>query len=439
MKTLFKNLGQEIFKLLQDDEDLSLQISGEDTLYIRYNKAQVRQSTQVHQYTLKMIYKKGKKVLSQEWSLESDPAIALAAAQNYFFFLRKTAAHLAESPFEPDMINHGQSEVDHDGNLPKADFIFEELHQACQNTDFCGLVASGTQTFAIQNSKGQFHWFSKASFFVDYSLYFGERAVKSYYAGSDWSAKALKENIEKASQHLETMKLPAVNLKPGAYRVFLEPAAVAELIGLVGWESFGYRDFKSGNGLFIDLAEGRKKLSPLLTIQENFDLGFVPAFNSLGELSAPRLPLIQNGEFKTWLISTSSAQEFKVASTQASPGEFPRSLEILPGKLRRKDIISELGTGLYLANLHYVNASDQKTARLTGMTRFAAFWVEKGEIVGPIDNLRFDESLYEAWGPKLLALTDEAEVIPDISTYGARSLGGNKLPGMLIDQFAFTL
>ena len=164
-----------------------------------------------------------------------------------------------------------------------------------------------------------------------------------------------------------------------------------------------------------------------------------PSFNGLGEVGPKKIPLIQKGEFKNWLTSTASAQEFKVESNQANHNESPRSLEILPGTLKQDQILASLGTGLYLANLHYVNASDQKTARLTGMTRFAAFWVEKGEIIGPIDNLRFDESLYEAWGPQLLALTEETELIPDTSTYGARALSGNKLPGMLIDQFSFTL
>ena len=133
----------------------------------------------------------------------------------------------------------------------------------------------------------------------------------------------------------------------------------------------------------------------------------------------------------------------RVSRVSSSRGDTvptsPRSLEILPGTLKKEDILTQLGTGLYLANLHYVNASDQKSARLTGMTRFAAFWVENCKIVGPINNLRFDETLYKAWGANLIALTSEAEVIPDTSTYGARALSGNKLPGMLIDQFSFTL
>ncbi len=39
---------------------------------------------------------------------------------------------------------------------------------------------------------------------------------------------------------------------------------------------------------------------------------------------------------------------------------------------------------------------------ITGMTRYACFWVEKGEIVAPIENLRFDDYLYRFLGEGLI-------------------------------------
>lgn len=114
-------------------------------------------------------------------------------------------------------------------------------------------------------------------------------------------------------------------------------------------------------------------------------------------------------------------------------------MEILPGTLRREDILKELGTGLYLSNLHYLNWSDRLNARITGMTRYACFWVENGEIVAPIEDLRFDESLYDCLGANLLNITDFEEVDPMVSTYESRAFGGKKVPGMLIKDFKFTL
>jgi predicted Zn-dependent protease len=73
------------------------------------------------------------------------------------------------------------------------------------------------------------------------------------------------------------------------------------------------------------------------------------------------------------------------------------------------------------------------------MTRYACFWVEGGEIVAPIQDLRWDESLYSFWGKNLIALTEFREFVPEIGTYEQRALGGALVPGMLVEDFAFTL
>jgi predicted Zn-dependent protease len=86
-----------------------------------------------------------------------------------------------------------------------------------------------------------------------------------------------------------------------------------------------------------------------------------------------------------------------------------------------------------------LNWSDPVSARVTGMTRYACFWVENGEIVGPIKDMRWDESLYEALGSKLVALTTHTAIDPAVDTYFQRALGGSRTPGALIENFTFTL
>jgi predicted Zn-dependent protease len=73
------------------------------------------------------------------------------------------------------------------------------------------------------------------------------------------------------------------------------------------------------------------------------------------------------------------------------------------------------------------------------MTRYACFWVENGELVAPIENLRFDDSIYDFFGENLEALTDFRSFIPSTGTYGKRSLGGILASGMLVKDFTFTL
>ena len=76
---------------------------------------------------------------------------------------------------------------------------------------------------------------------------------------------------------------------------------------------------------------------------------------------------------------------------------------------------------------------------MTGMTRFATFWVENGAIVAPVNVLRFDDTLYRLLGSKLEALTVETELLLDADTYGERGLRSARLPGALVSEMSFTL
>ena len=110
-----------------------------------------------------------------------------------------------------------------------------------------------------------------------------------------------------------------------------------------------------------------------------------------------------------------------------------------PGDLAESDILQQLGTGVYLSNLHYLNWSDRIGGRITGMTRYACFWVEDGKIVAPIENMRWDDSIYNFLGENLEAVTDKALVNPDVGTYDGRELSAVVCPGVLLNSFTLTL
>ena len=110
-----------------------------------------------------------------------------------------------------------------------------------------------------------------------------------------------------------------------------------------------------------------------------------------------------------------------------------------PGSLDEEKAFEAIGTGLYISNLHYLNWSDNDSGRVTGMTRFACFWVEEGRVTAPIKDMRFDESIYHLFGDKLLDLSRQRSLVPDTGTYMRRSLGGALLPGLLVRDFTFTL
>jgi predicted Zn-dependent protease len=146
-----------------------------------------------------------------------------------------------------------------------------------------------------------------------------------------------------------------------------------------------------------------------------------------------------DGQFANTLVSPRSSQEYGVKTNGASNAEAPESLAIAAGTIPSARVNEALGTGLFVGNLWYTNFSDRAACRTTGMTRFATFWVDGGEIAAPVNVLRFDDTAYNLLGGKLEGLTDEAEVLLDPSTYIERSTASSRLPGALITEMRFVL
>ena len=115
------------------------------------------------------------------------------------------------------------------------------------------------------------------------------------------------------------------------------------------------------------------RLSPKLSLSEDFSPGFCPKFNSEGEVSEDSLILIKKGKLENSLVSSRSAKEYNLESNFAESGEYLRSPKMASGNLNQSQVLKELDKGLYLSNIHYLNWSDNSGGRITGLTRYACF------------------------------------------------------------------
>ncbi|MGZ3791403.1 MAG: TldD/PmbA family protein [Bdellovibrio sp.] len=438
-KANFNEIADYLLSNLQGQEQANVNLHGENSLFVRFNGGKVRQNTQVEQKSIGLLLQKNGKTAQLNFSMTGSTEENIKRANHWLSVVRKECELLPEDPFQVPLKNNGCSDSTRKGSLLEIEKVIPEISSAAEGTDFVGLYSGGPLISANKNSQGQSHWFANENFFLDYSLYNGEKAVKSIYAGTSWQQSEFAANLEESKHKLNLMSRPKISLKPGSYRTYLAPAAVAEITSLFNWGTFSFNAYKQGLCGFQRLADKERTLSPLFNVRENFNIGLTHRFNSLGELAPETMNLIENGELKNFMISTRSAKEYNVEGNSADSYEGLRALEVLPGQLQQKDILKELGTGLYLSNLHYINWSDRLNARITGMTRFACFWVENGEIIAPIADLRFDQGLYDCFGANLLAVTDFQEVDPSVDTYGSRTFGGKKIPGMLVKDFTFTL
>ena len=440
LKLSFHQSADALLAALKPGEEAVVSLQGEQSYFARFNGGKIRQNTSVEQATLGLQFQNQGRTFHSSFSMSGQLQNDVELMHRCLAQARLACEHLPIDAYQLALENHGQSDVEF--HVPMLDPLdaMDLIVASAKECDLAGIYVSGVVVSANRNSKGQNHWFLTERFYLDYSLYDGEKAVKSSYAENNWNTPHFLKNLEHAKSQLKLMARAKKKLAPGQYKTYLAPSAVSELLGIFSWSALSYSDYRRGNSAFRKLAEHEKKISPLFHLKENFSLGLGPRFNAQGEMASEQMDLIKSGSLSNFLVSSRSAKEFSVPGNCANESESPRSLELLPGQLAHADILKQLGTGLYLSNLHYLNWSNRQNARVTGMTRYACFWVENGEIVAPIEDMRFDESIYDALGPEnLLALTDFQALELDTSTYEACSLGGIKTPGMLLKQFTLTL
>jgi predicted Zn-dependent protease len=267
----------------------------------------------------------------------------------------------------------------------------------------------------------------------------GDKAVKSSYAGTAWDEAVFASKMAAAREQLALLARPVKTLEPGEYRVYFSPVAVADLLGTLAWGGFGLKDLRTSVSTLIRAHRGQAKFNEAVTLTEAAAEGIAPRFQPDGFVKPASVPLVAAGEIAEALVSPRSAREYGVKANGANSGESPDSLAMAGGTLAAEDVLRALGTGVYISDLHYLNYSDRQACRMTGMTRFACFWVEHGRIVAPISVMRFDDSLLRMFGEGLVALTRDAQLVPDAATYGERALRSFTAPGAIVDGFRFTL
>ena len=439
----FQKLVTAISAALKDHQQFTLSLSGEESQFTRFNHAKVRQTGQVRDGQIYLSVMTDSRTASTTLPFTGDIDTDWALTQSALSQLQQEFCDLPIDPYIvlPTATEDNISREIRSGQLLEATEVAKQLLGPVESQDFSGLYAGGLSYRAYADSAGKQHWFETPSFTLDYSL-FGSRlnqAAKGTVAGDRWDTETYRANIAATQRQLELLSRPVKPVPRGNYRTYLAPAAVAGIIETMAGRGLGEAALRQGNSAFNRLEQGKLALSEKFSLKEDFNRIGIPRFNNSGEISPRQLPIIEKGRWANSLVSRRSAKEYGKPSNAASTGESMRAPTLAPGTLSETQVLSQLDTGLYLSNLHYLNWSNLVAGSITGMTRYACFWVEDGEIVAPIENLRFDDNLYRFLGEGLIELTTEQKFIPAVDTYNRRSLGGIWTPGMLIEQFRYTL
>ncbi len=441
MQEYFYQLAEFIISHLTGEESVLCNFAAEDSDFVRFNYSAIRQAGTVAQRSIAVELIVGQRHAAGDISLCGDFAVDGRRARTVLDNLRAQLPYLPEDPHLLCATEVQSSEHHGENRLPEErGIIVDAVLQAGQERDLVGFYAAGGIHAGFANSFGQRNWFSTYTYSVDWSFYLsGDKAVKTADAGFVWNPNVFQHKANTAAQQLAALSMPAKTISPGRYRVYLTPSAVCEIVELLNWGGFGIKEQQTRQTPLIKMPQEGAELHPDVTLIENTRDGVAPNFQEEGFRKPDQVPLITHGRRADCLVSPRSAKEYGVATNGASSWEAAESIEMAAGKLTQDRLLTQLGTGIYISNLWYLNYSDRAACRMTGMTRFATFWVEDGEIQAPLNVMRFDESIYRMLGTNLIGITAERDYILDPDTYHARSTGSSRLPGLLIEDFTLTL
>jgi predicted Zn-dependent protease len=450
LRPLFDRLADVVADVADRHELLTAVLEAEGSEFVRFNHSRLRQAGRVERATarLRLIVGERQALLTVTLpGLRADHDAIAATVRASLERLRRAVVDSAPDPLLDVSREPVASSDEGPHHRFDRDAFVESVAAAGGDADLVGFAAAGPVARGFCSSVGSRLWFQRGSIAFDYSIHLppdeaaggARKSVKATWSAGSLDCAALRESIRQARADAALLARPVRRLAPGGYRALLTPRALADLMEMLCWGGFSARAHRTGRSPLARLQRGEAALSPLLTVQEDTAADFAPSFQGDGFIRPRMLTLIDRGRFADWLVAPRTGREFGIAANAAGDAEAPESLRIAPGALAQRDGLAQLGTGLAIGNFWYLNFSDRPSCRLTGMTRFATFWVEDGEVVAPLEAMRFDDTLYRVLGEGLEALTTERARLPNTDTYDGRGTGGIEAPGALLSSLRFTL
>ncbi|HEY7668650.1 MAG TPA: TldD/PmbA family protein [Actinomycetota bacterium] len=226
-------------------------------------------------------------------------------------------------------------------------------------------------------------------------------------------------------------------LEPGSYAVVLEPAAVATLVGFLAYEGFGGRAYLEGRSCFSG-RQDEQVVAPSISIWDDAadprTLGMPFDFEGTPRR---RVDLIRDGVFLGVAHDRRTARQAGTESTghglpPPNPeGPFPLNLFLAPGDATVEEMVRATDRGLLITRFHYSNIVNPLESSITGMTRDGTFLIERGEVVGPVMNLRFTQSI-------IGALSDTTMVGRETELASEFFFSASRVPALKIESFHFS-
>lgn len=441
LRSNFESISNTLVDKVNKNEAIICYLLGEESEFIRVSNARIRQSGSVQDASLQIQLIADDRLLSFTMGLSGNQELDSSKALELLNDLRATLPGLPLDPYLTLPPKDVTSEYKKEGMLLSAENVSSVLLAPFAGLDLVGIYSAGKKFEGCITSTGCHHWYEAESFCVDFSLTSPKhRTTKLLYAGSHFDKDIYKSRLKHCQSVNQLQeKLPEDVLRPGHYRTYFGPQAVADLIRMFSWNCLSERAIQQGISPLRRMRDSGATFARSFTLSDDISSGMLPRFNSFAEKAPLSLSLINEGVLENTKVSSRSAREFEIETNFSTPWEGIRIPRMEAGTLAEQQILSSLDTGLYISNLHYLNWSDPVAGRVTGLSRHSCFLVEKGEKIACMPTMRFDDTIFSLFGSSLEAASENLEFIPETSTYSGRSTGGSYCPGMLVSRFEITL
>jgi len=228
-------------------------------------------------------------------------------------------------------------------------------------------------------------------------------------------------------------------IEPGEYTVILEEEAIADMLFFLGYMGMSALAVQEGRS-FMAGKFGERVTGDKITIwDDGSDLRGLPLPFDFEGTPKEKVVLIEKGIARNVVYDTvTAAKEKGRRSTGHSlpapnaQGPLPINLFMEPGTATKEEMLASTERGIWVTRFHYTNILHPVKTVITGMTRDGTFLIENGKITRPLKNLRFTQSILEAFanveavGKKLKVVKDDWNAL------------GTTVPALKIRSFRFT-
>jgi len=421
--------------------DICAHLVSEDLSLTRYARNQIHQNLRRKNHSLTVTTVKGKKVGTATTNLLDEGSL-------------RWVVHRAEESMEfaqedPELPSLFKAEPAPSVNtyIPHtAQMTPEDRALGCgvliSSANEKGILASGTYSTsmketAVVNTPGTRAYNMSTEAFFKTVVESGDNTGYADRLVRDVRDIDYKEVAEEAIDRALCSGDP-IAIEPGRYDTIFTEYAVADLIRFLGYVAFSAAAKQRGTS-FMATKMGQKVMGDNVTIwDDGIDAkGFASPFDAEG-VPRKKVVFIDKGIASGVAYDTRTAAKDGVTSTGHATSvmgrsqPMPHNMFMATGDSSIQDMIRSTENGILVTRFHYTHCPEPMRVVATGTTRDGTFLIRNGEICARVRNLRFTESMLDAFS-NVEAISRDSRVVKDWwSTFIS------VLPAVKIRNFNFT-